>query len=250
MILEYHRPKEIEQALVLLNREHPRTLPLGGGTVLSQNSESEIAVVDLQLLGLNRLVVEGSILQAGAMVTLEHLFQDPRTPTTLKEALRLEAELNVRNQATLAGTIVTGNGESPFLTVLLASDARLTWLPGEHQVSLGEYLSLRRSSSPGKLISQLVISLQATLRFSAVGRSPMDRPVLCVATARWPSGRTRVALGGLTAAPLLVMDGTDAGGAESAILNACSQLSTKWASREYIQETTKTLISRLITDWE
>ena len=250
MILEYHRPKEIDQALVLLNRQHPRTLPLGGGTVLSQMSGLEIAVVDLQLLGLNRLFVEGSFLQAGATVTHEQFLQDANTPTALKQAIRLEANLNVRNMATVAGTIVAGNGESSFLTTLLAADTRLDWLPGDQQISLGEYLSLRRSSSPGKLISQIVIPLQAALRFAAVGRSPMDRPILSVAAARWPSGRTRVVLGGLTTVPVMVMDGTDASGAEAAIINACSQLSTKWASKEYIQETSKTLITRLLSDWE
>jgi CO/xanthine dehydrogenase FAD-binding subunit len=248
MILEYHRPKEIEQALALLSREQPRTLPLGGGTVLSQASGPGVAVVDLQLLGLHRISSEGSILQIGATVTLEQLMQAVQIPAALKEAIRLEAGLNVRNLATIAGTIVAGNGESPFLTVLLAGDARLNWLPGDQPGSLGEYLSLRHAANPGKLISQVSIPLQAAIRFASVGRSPMDRPVVCVAVARWPSGRTRVALGGLTAAPLLAMDGTDAGGAESAIINACSHLDTKWASREYIQETAKTLVSRLITD--
>lgn len=35
MILEYHRPKTIDEALALLERDNPRTVPLGGGTTLS-----------------------------------------------------------------------------------------------------------------------------------------------------------------------------------------------------------------------
>ncbi len=55
MIVEYHRPETVEEALQLLNRQQPETLPLAGGSVINQPSTRKIAVVDLQALGLNDL---------------------------------------------------------------------------------------------------------------------------------------------------------------------------------------------------
>jgi hypothetical protein len=55
MIIEYHRPETIEAALALLARKEPRTVPLGGGSVLNQPSDIPVAVVDVQSLGLNQI---------------------------------------------------------------------------------------------------------------------------------------------------------------------------------------------------
>ena len=59
-IIEYHRPQTLEDALELLQRIEPVTVPLAGGTNLNspasasgQSSASALAVVDLQSLGLN-----------------------------------------------------------------------------------------------------------------------------------------------------------------------------------------------------
>ena len=54
MITIYHRPKSIEEALQLLGRTAPRTVPLGGGTLLSHPHSEAVEVVDLQALGLGR----------------------------------------------------------------------------------------------------------------------------------------------------------------------------------------------------
>ena len=53
MILEYHRPDTLEEALDLLQRPTPFTVPLGGGSVLSHKTELPLDVVDLQNLGLD-----------------------------------------------------------------------------------------------------------------------------------------------------------------------------------------------------
>jgi len=51
MITTYHRPQTLDEALTLLTQ--PITLPLGGGTLLSQGKSDSVQVVDLQLrLGL------------------------------------------------------------------------------------------------------------------------------------------------------------------------------------------------------
>jgi CO/xanthine dehydrogenase FAD-binding subunit len=247
MIQEYNRPVDLAAAVELLSRQQPHTIALGGGTVISRMANAPEAVVDLQSLPLNGLEVIGQNLAAGATVTLEQLLAALEIQPALQDAIRLEATLNTRSMATVAGAIVSGNGESPFLVCLLALDARLTWLPGEVQMAVGDYLPLREASTTGKLITRIDIPTQPKLRFASIGRTPKDKPLVCVGVASWPSGRTRIALGGLCPSPILALDGTDAGGAEEALINACSQLHTQWASKTFLLQSTKTLYHRLVS---
>ena len=84
------------------------------------------------------------------------------------------------------------------------------------------------------------------MAFTYVARSPADQPIVCVAVARWPSGRTRVVLGGYGTAPVMVMDGPEPGGAVAAARDAYSHASDGWASAEYRQEMAAVLTQRCL----
>jgi CO/xanthine dehydrogenase FAD-binding subunit len=248
MILEYHRPQTLPAALELLARQSPRTIPLGGGALVTHLVDEPVAVVDLQLLELDQINQEGSAWVLGATTHLEQIVQHGDMPEALKRAICLDLTLNSRNMATLAGAIVTGDGTAALLTVLMALDAHLVWQPEGKEVSLGDYLPLRFLSRTGTLITQIRFLSSAKVHFMAVGRSPKDRPMIAAAVARWPSGRTRVVVGGDAPAPVVAMDGTEAGDIEILAQNACSSLSTRFASRDYLSETAKTLIQRLLRE--
>ena len=206
MIIEYHRPTTLEEALSLLQRADHLTLPLGGGTVLTQTS-----------------------------------------PQALISATRRQAAYNERQVATLAGTVVSGTGRSPLLTALLALDASLAMLPESGgPVSLGDFLPLREEKRRGRLITALTLPLNVRLGYESVARTPADRPVVCAAAAVWPSGRTRVTLGGYGPAPVLAFDGPDAGGAVEAAQSAFNQAGDEWASAAYRQEMAGVLVKRLL----
>ena len=125
MIIEYHRPTRISDALILLARKEPSSYPLGGGTVLNRGVEGQIAVVDLQELGLGKIEKQGNILQIGATVTLQDLLEYAGLPDDLYKAIEKEVTYNLRQMATIAGTLVTANGRSPLATALLAMDAKI-----------------------------------------------------------------------------------------------------------------------------
>src|SRR5574338_1261203 len=116
MITAYHRPKTLEEALSLLSQSGRQ--PLGGGTLLSHGTSDPVEVVDLQALGLNKITRKGNDLEIGATVTLQQLLESDQCPLDLKTALRLEAPLNVRNAATVAGTLVASDGRSTFAASL------------------------------------------------------------------------------------------------------------------------------------
>lgn len=248
MIIEYHRPESLEAALALLARQNPRTLPLGGGTALVQPAATTYAVVDLQALGLDTITDRGNALDVGATTRLQALLDFPGLPEVLAEVIHLEASYNLRQVATLAGTIVAADGRSPLTTALLALDSRLTLMPGSQKIDLGDLLPVRSEMLAGRLITHITFPTNARLAYHAVSRTPADRPVVCAAVAAWPSGRVRVALGGFGGAPILAFDGMGAQGAELASRDACSDAQDEWASAEYRQEMAGVLTRRCLDE--
>ncbi|HNQ93188.1 MAG TPA: FAD binding domain-containing protein [Anaerolineales bacterium] len=246
MITAYHRPKTLDEALALLSQ--PNTVPLGGGTLLSQPTTDSVHAVDLQLLGLNSLRVNGNNLELGATLTLQSLLESEHCPDALKRALKLEAPLNIRNSATLAGTLVSCDGRSTFGTVLLAMDAKIAVMSKQSAVSsnqssaisVGEFLPLR----PRGLITSISIPLNVKLAFEYVSRTPSDKPIVCVALAQWNSGRTRLAVGGFGKSPMLAMDGTASDDAATAARNAFHEANDDYGSAEYRMDVASTLAKR------
>ena len=241
MITAYHRPQTLDEALALLTQ--PNTLPLGGGTLLSQPTTDPVSVVDLQRLGLDALRVKGNDLEIGATYTLQSLLESKDCPESLKTAIKLEAPLNIRNTATVAGTLVSADGRSPFATMLLAMDAKITVVSRQSSVvSAGEFLLTHLAG----LITSITIPLNTKTAFEFVSRTPADKPIVCAALAQWNSGRTRLTLGGYGKSPMLAMDGTEADGLDTAAQNAYHEANDEWASAEYRMDVAATLAKRCL----
>lgn len=249
MITEYHRPETMEAALALLDRPRPVTLPMGGGTVLNRPGPEPVAVVDLQSLGLDGCEQRGNLLLLGARLTLQALLNLPTAllPAALREAIQHEAGYNLRQAATLAGSLVACDGRSALATALLALDAGLhitRYHQKQQTIGLGEFLPMRSESLKGGLITQVTLPAKVKLSYQYVARTPADLPIVCVAVAAWPSGRTRIALGGWGKVPLLALDGPDASGGPEAAESAYSQAEDAWASAAYRRHTAAVLAQR------
>jgi len=243
MISEYHRPKTLDEAIQLMSKQDIR--PLGGGTMLNRPSPERFAVVDLQALGLDIIHKSGNKLEIGATATLQALLDSAHISPVLQETIRLETTYNLRQMATVAGTLVACDGRSTFATAMLALDAKLTVISNQSSViGLGDLLPFRVDNLRDKLITKIVIPLNVKLAFESVARTPADKPIVCAALAQWPSGRTRLALGGWGKSPLLAMDGNEPGGLEAAARNAFAEASDEWASAEYRSEMVAVLAKR------
>ena len=247
MIVDYYRPNSLEETLRLLSQPDRMNIPLAGGTAIDRYTKEDLTVIDLQDLHLNQIQDRGNTLEVGATATLQDLLNLPRLNPDFKKAILHEATHNLRQTATVAGTLVVANGRSPFATACLALDLTLVIVPGEERMALGGFLNLRQEILKGRLITQVSLPMNVTFRYVYVARSPADLPIVCVAIAQWPSGRTRVALGGFDLSPKLAMDGPEGGGADIAAMDAYSQAGDQWASADYRQEIAGVLTRRCLS---
>jgi CO/xanthine dehydrogenase FAD-binding subunit len=242
-------------ALVLLARSEPRTLPLGGGTVLNRPSPEQVAVVDLQALSLDGVQKSGKELVIGAALSLDRLAETPSIQSALVKAINFELNFNLRHTATVAGTLVSADGRSDFALAMLALDVELelrahpaTGFPEREKVTLGDLLPLRDRLLRGRLITQVKIPLNVHLAYERVARTQADLPIVCIALAQWPSGRTRLSVGGFGSAPSLAMDGPEGTGVDVAAQAACIDAEDEWASEAYRHAVAGTLAKRCLED--
>lgn len=253
---EYHRPKTVAEALELLERG----VPLAGGTELTPRRDEIPAVIDLQELGLDYMESRDDIIVIGAAVKLQAMVENEELlPSALREACRFEASLNLRNMATLGGTVMSADGRSPAVTVLLAMDAQVILEPGSEVVSLEELLDQRDRADFRGLITEIKLKQPEILRYEQVSRAPADRPLVCVAVAELSSDGSekgyRVVLGGIGSSPLRVKqaetslsEGDDISTAADAARRAYASADDAWASGEYRAHTAGVLVERLTTE--
>ena len=236
---EYHRPRTLPEALELL--QHGKAL--AGGTRLTREASRLASIVDLQALGLDRIEDQANEWVLGANLRLQALVDSEKgLPVALIAACRLEAGANLRNMATLAGTIMAANGRSALLTSLLALDTRVRLEPGGIAETLDSLLERRRHDLAGGLIVEIRFAKGVRLAYEQVARSPADRPIICAAVARVPgASRLRMALGGFGERPIVV---GDARAAETAYAKA----EDAWASAEYRSAVAGILVRRLAAE--
>lgn len=255
MILEYHRPQTVQQALELLARSSPNTVPLGGGTILNQPSSQGVAAVDLQALteqpdsGLGQLRSQGTNLTIGAAVRLQQLKEWGALPAALANVLKYEGSHNLRQIATVGGALVGADCRSGFAAAMLALDASLTSVRLNSQpqeLSYGELLALRHRGLRGILILTVGIPTQPKFAYLSISRTPADFPIVGAAVAVWPSKRTRVALTGYGGAPLLVADGSEPAGVDIAAREAFLHAQDEWATASYRSAMAQTLVLRCL----
>jgi CO/xanthine dehydrogenase FAD-binding subunit len=247
---EYLLPKTMEEALEYLKGG----VPLAGGTGLTPQRNQLKTVVDLKNLGLDDIKVEGDIIEIGATTKLQKIVQTGlELPEMLREVCKLETGWNMRNRATIGGTIMSSDGRSPILTALLALDAQITLEPDSILQSLDDLLDCREDV---KLITHIRFQKPSALLYEQVSRSPADFAIVCVALASWNEGgevKHVISIGGHGLRPLRLRGVDLASGDKHGMIkvselarNAYVRAEDQWASAEYRSEVAAILVQRLL----
>jgi CO/xanthine dehydrogenase FAD-binding subunit len=240
-LLEYHWAEHIDDALMLLSRTDVKTVPLAGGTyLLGLKDDSVQAVVDLRDLELAYISEDARGMHIGAMTTLQSMVDAPvlkdfATGLLARAALASSFSRQIRNCATLGGTLGAGTAsQADLLTALAVLDAEVALRSGSKtQVNLsGGTLdhpglalagvtykgkqerhvpcdSLGIERRPSELIIEVFIPCPAAVSgasFMRVGRTPTDIALLnAAAFVQVADGiyrRVRLALGGVNMEPV------------------------------------------------
>jgi carbon-monoxide dehydrogenase medium subunit len=209
-IKQYHRPQNLDDALTLLQRDET-TVPLAGGTKLIPSRAPDVqSVVDLQVLGLDELAVEGFHVRIGAMVPLQRLVETTTVGEFLAEAARMDGPITFRSAATVGGIIAAGDPLSYLLIALLTLDAEVHLrLPDPATVSLDRILDAPRKFLDGGLITGVTALSSVAAPGTAiarVARTPRDKPIVAVAVRVTREGGlcggVRIALAGVADRPI------------------------------------------------
>ncbi len=202
---EIHKPTTIEDALKML--QQPGTVPLAGGTALIAKRRREVqAVVDLSGLRLAYIREHNGQVAMGATTTLAELVDSPilcaLANGVAAQAAHKSAASILRNQATLAGTLIT-EPDGVLAVALLALDAQVTVVrKATKTIALADFLATREQLLPQALLTEIAVPManpRASLQI--VARTPSDRPIVSVcAAAQVANGvarAVRIALGGV-----------------------------------------------------
>lgn len=202
----YHRPANINEALRLL-ADHPNTIVVAGGTYITSRLNDRVdEVVDLQAVGLTNVDYTGKGLTLGAMVRLQTIVDDKRTPELLRQAARREGPNTLRNSATIGGVVAGAHKESELLAALLVFDAqvRIQTLNETKNIALADFLVDVPAALSGGLITSISLATMGKTASARVGRTPADAPIVAALARQTDDGSIRLALCGVANTPVLV----------------------------------------------
>ena len=193
-IREYARPATLEEAWQL-NQKKPNRV-LGGMLWLKMEKINVGTAIDLSGLGLDAIEETEEQFSIGAMVTLRQLELDAGlaayTNGAVRESVRHIVGVQLRNLATVGGSIYSRFGFSDVLTLFLALNASVELYKGG-VVPLSEYA--QRPYDRDILVRVLVPKEHARFCYQSVRNSQTDIPVLTCAAARLQDGSYRFAVG-------------------------------------------------------
>lgn len=255
-IKEWMRPESLEAAYELYQAGG---VIVGGGAYMKLGKKSIDKALDLSQLGLDTIEETEKGIELGAMVTLRELERSPilkeHFGDVFSKLLSSISGVQLRNTATIGGTVWGSYGFSDILTLLLAMDAQVE-LYREGWISLEAFLSKDKKS--GLLIKVLLPKSSDKASALCYKKSQTDFSVINVAAAR-VDGKLRIAVGARPAGASLALEAMkelnevhhedwDIEKAADTAAGALSFGSDARASAEYRKMLCKTLVKRCLEE--
>ena len=209
-IREYKRAESLEEAWQL-NQKRPNRV-LGGMIWLKMENINVGTAIDLSGLGLDTIEETDEGFSIGAMVTLRQLELHPGlaayTDGAVRESVCHIVGVQLRNLATVGGSIYSRFGFSDVLTMFLALNASVA-LYKSRVVPLAEYA--QRPYDRDILVRVLVPKEHSRFVYQSVRNSQTDFPVLTCAAAKLADGSIRAAIGARPGKAVLYTAAPEAG---------------------------------------
>lgn len=184
---ELVKAKSLEEAYKLL-KESPRNKIVAGGLWLKKGSASVDKLIDLSLLGLDKIEDKGEYVSIGAMVSQREL-EKSELVKEIGEGIINKAVGEImgpafRELATVGGSVYGKYGFSDLITALLAVKTTLVFYP-KAELSLEEYLE-KPGFYDGILTHINVKKCHPKTYFKKVKLTALDYPILNIAVHKCP----------------------------------------------------------------
>lgn len=193
-IREYKLANSLDEAWELNQKKANRVI---GGMIWLKMSHANVGTaIDISGLGLDKINETENSFEIGAMVTLrqleEHSGLAEYTNGAMRESVRHIVGVQLRNLATVGGSIYGRFGFSDVLTMFLSMDTEVE-LYKAGRMPLSEFS--KNIGGRDILIKLIVHKENASFSYQSVRNTQTDFPVLTCAATRFIDGSYRFAIG-------------------------------------------------------
>lgn len=203
--VDYVRPKSIDEAHDLFV-SNTNSQILGGGTYLYLSKRTIQLLIDLQETSLKYISQRDGKIHIGAMSTLSDVEESDIFKNAfnglVKKVVSDIWSYQLRNAATVGGTVYSRLGFSEFLTLLAVLDVDVVF----HNTGVISIKDFLRMPPLRDILKEIVITEnELKVSFQVFKRTHFDFPVLSLAVARCDD-EFRIAVGSRPGRALLVKD--------------------------------------------
>lgn len=258
VVSEYLKPKSLEEAyknLIDGNKNHI----IGGGAWIKLTYKSVNKLISLDELNLDYITEKDNSIEIGSMTSLRSIETNDLVKSLgsgiLQKAISKIMGINIRNLATIGGSIMGKFSFSDILPVLLVLDAKLVFYKlGE--MSIEEFIKTKRLNQD--ILIKIIIKKDEGLGFfKKVAITPLDFSILNLAVIKSNFGY-KISFGAtpyiakLAKNTMEFLNHTDV--INDTVLEKCTELmleeisfsSNNKSSKEYKQELAKVYLKRAV----
>ncbi len=194
-VKRFVEPKGLQEAYDLLNESNKNQI-IAGGAWLKLITKSADTFIGLDKLGLNQIKAGEDRIEIGAMVSLRELQICPDITKLydgiLSDAIGKIMGMNIRNQATIGGSVMGKFAFSDIITPLLAMETKLEFYKAG-TVRLEDFLDNNKMGPD--ILTKIVIKKQkAKGFFKKVARTPLDFAIVNIAVTNH-EGKFKIVVG-------------------------------------------------------
>ena len=249
-IREYKKVQSLEEAYELNQKKSNRII--GGMIWLKMETLNVGTAIDLSGLGLDAVEETETEFRIGAMTTLRtletHEGLAAYTNGAMRESVRHIVGVQLRNLATLGGSLYSRFGFSDVLTLFLALDCEVE-LYRAGRMPLAQFAAMPYDRD---ILTHICLRKTPGLKvqYQSVRATQTDFPILTCAAARTAQGQYRFAIGARPMKAVLVTPDCDPAQMPAAVQVAVKTGSNLRGSAEYRTHLTGVLVRRAVAALE
>ena len=273
----YAAPRSLDEAVALLSKNTDALVLAGGHSLLVEPNRSRLGgslLVDLRLIpGLAGISRDGGGARIGAMTTLSAIAEDEtlrKSYPTLAEAAAMTGDAQLRNRATIGGSLVNTDPDNDFPAIALILDAtcHIVGSKGERTVTADElFAGKSRVLGAGEVMTAVTLPTapaRSATAYAAV-RNPATLTPICGVAASVTLGRdgtvtaSRIALAGAGERPMRVQaaeaalngkkpEAATLAGVGEAAASATPMRADLFAAADYRKHLTRVLTERAVRE--